>query len=75
MAPKHIKYTVKFASKKSRRVIDLETKLKVIVIARQSAIDLEEQEQSDGSCYRTCFIESNEKQKFEKGLYQICRNF
>jgi hypothetical protein len=41
-------------------VIDLERKLKVMVIARQSGIDLEEQEQSKGSCYRICLIECNE---------------
>jgi hypothetical protein len=31
-----------------------------MVIARESGINLEEQEESEGSCYRICFIESNE---------------
>jgi hypothetical protein len=50
MAPKRTKSTAKVAIKKPRQGIDLETKLKVMVIARQSGIDLEEQEESEGSC-------------------------
>jgi len=30
----------------------------VMVIARQSGIDLEEQEQSEGSCYRTASLKA-----------------
>jgi hypothetical protein len=69
MAPKRKKSTAKVASKKPRRVIYLETKLKVMVIARQSGIDLEEQEQSDGSCYRICLIESNETNNNSRSAY------
>jgi len=68
MTPKCTKSTAKVASKEPCRVIDLETKLKVMVIACQSGIDLEEQEQSDISCYRICFIESNEANKNSKDL-------
>jgi hypothetical protein len=50
MAPKRTKSTAKVGSKKPCRMIDLEMKLKVMVIARQLGIDLVEQEQSEGSC-------------------------
>jgi hypothetical protein len=60
MDPKSTTSTAKVASKKPRRMTGLKRKLKLMVIARQSGIDLEEQERSDGSCYRICFIESNE---------------
>jgi len=68
MVPKRTKSTAKVASKMPRQVIDLERKLKLMVIARQSGIDLEEQE-SEGSCYRICFIESNETNDNSRRAY------
>jgi hypothetical protein len=40
-----------------------------MVIARQSGIDLVEQEQSEGSFYRICFIESNETNNNFRRVY------
>ena len=69
MAPKRTKSTATVASKQPLWVIDLERKLKVMVIARQAGTDLEEQEQSEGNCYRICFIESNETNNNSRRVY------
>jgi hypothetical protein len=41
----------------------------VMVIARESRINLEEQEESEGSCYRICFIENNETNNNSRRAY------
>ena len=69
MAPKRTKSTATVASKQPRWVTDLERKLKVMVIAHQAGIDLDEQEQSEGNCYRICFIESNETNNYSRRAY------
>jgi len=43
-----------------------------MVIVRQSDIDLDEEQQSNQSCYRICFIERNQTNKNSRKAYIRC---